>query len=175
MQIDLLEIFSEIVTGVTCAVFLIISCCLYGIISVEQILPYVEKYSSFTNLLGISVVIYAIGLMIDGIGLGIGDWFLDGLVSREKPNRTRRSKYIKNVSNHAFEYRNRQWAYYSSYRNLFLLIIPFGICLINLFWWQKGLLFGIVSILIFFLLEVIIFKTMKMLLNLYYSLEDDPG
>jgi hypothetical protein len=172
VRLNILEIFSEIVTGTTCVIFLIICCCLHGVITVSNILPYIEKYSSFTNLLGISLVVYSIGFLVDGIGLGLGDWFLDSWLSAYTADNSRRSRYIRNVSEHAFEYRNQQWAYYSSYRNLFLLLIPFSFCIVWTVYERGGWLWAIGAIFLFALLEIIIIKTMKLLLNLYYALEE---
>jgi hypothetical protein len=146
---------------------------MFGSNSVSLLAEFKTYCSTFTfsHLLATSVFIYFIGFIIDGIGLGLDELIFNRLLCKECINKEKRENFFKEVSEHVFEYRNRQWAYYSCYRNLFLLIIPPLFFVSNYFWCKYGRLIGVLTMLLIFLVELIIYTTMRMLINLYYSIE----
>ncbi len=173
MNLNLFNVFSELVTGLA---FISIAL-IYGYFSnsfdITTIMDFIKTNFSFSKLLGTSILVYYIGFIIDGIGLGIGDLFLDKLLVGKQEIKKNRKKFFREVPQHVFEYRNRQWAYYSCYRNLLLLTIPLLIITFYYtlklygFWVALG---SFIFILLVILLPII--KTTKMLLKLYYSIEE---
>ena len=124
---------------------------------------------TFTNFLMFSIIAYFIGFVIDGIGLGIGELFLDKLLYKQKSDKR---KFFKDISEHAFEYKNRQWAYYSGYRNLLLLTLPSLYLLSNFVINKYGMGWGLLTLGSILMFQVLIVITMAMLLRLYYSIEE---
>ncbi len=172
MKLNLFHIFSELVTGIA---FISIAL-IYGYLSksfdIATFENFIKTDYSFLKLLGASILIYYIGFIIDGVGLGVGELFLDDLLYKRNSIDNNRKKFFREVPEHVFEYRNRQWAYYSCYRNLFLLTIPLLIIAVYYLFKIKGIWFGLLALIIIVGIQFFILKTMRMLLKLYYSIEE---
>lgn len=177
MKLNLFHIFSELVTGIAFISIVLI----YGYLSKSFDIATFENFIktdsiktdySFLKLLGVSILIYYIGFIIDGIGLGMGELFLDNLLYRKNPSNNNRKKFFREVSEHVLEYRSKQWAYYSCYRNFFLLTFPLLIIVFYYSFKIKGIWFNLLALIIVLIIEVFIVKTLQMLLRLYYSIEE---
>lgn len=117
------------------------------------------------------VSFYLLGLIVDSLGLAIGEWKLDGWVVKEPPpEKETIAHFYKAVSEHLLKYRDLQWTYYSMYRNMFILGIPITIfvmgCLIkrDLYFWAAT------TVLIGMLFIVSTWVSMRTLLKLCYAI-----
>jgi len=169
MKLDIEKIFSEFVTGIVFMILCLTLFFLSGHVQVSESLGVLKEWSSFSNLLFFLIIAGFIGFVIDGVGLGFGEVLFDDLVYRYKISAEKRKSFFENASESTLAYRNRQWAYYSCYRNLFLLLIPYSvaIALIVSGDFMKMLLLGVLFV------EFFLFQCLKLLLKLYYSFEDN--
>ena len=173
MKLNLFNIFSELVTGLAFISIALIYGCFSNNFDIATIINFIKTNFSFSKLLGTSILVYYIGFIIDGIGLGIGDLFLDKLLLGKQKIKKNRKRFFREVPQHVFEYRNRQWAYYSCYRNLLLLTTPLLIITVYYTFKLHGIWIGLGSLaFILLVIQLPIFKTAKMLLKLYYSIEE---
>jgi hypothetical protein len=170
MNLNLVYIFSELVTGIAFISLTLIYGYLSNSFDITAFENFIETNFSFSKLLGVSILVYCIGFIFDGIGLGVGELFLDNLLYKRKS--IDRKKFFREVSEYVFVYRNKQWAYYSGYRNLFLLIFLFLIATFPHLFKIKGIWVGSLILITIILIEYLVYRTMKMLLKLYYSIEE---
>ena len=169
-DLDVTQVFCEVLTGLG---FLLVVLGLFGLLgpyAVQEIVFYVGTKLTIASLGAILVAAYLIGTIVDAIGLALDKLFLFGLVFKEEPSEIDREKFWKSVSAHVLAYREAQWTYYSCYRNLFILFVPGSILWTMVVWKRTGIVWGIVAVVMFFLLETALFVTMKMLVEIYYKI-----
>ncbi len=173
MKLNIFLIFSELVAGIAFIALIFLYYFMFVPHKINWVIAFKTNCSAltFSHLLSISVIIYFIGFVIDGIGLGLDEIVFNKLLLKERIDKNRRKSFFKNVSEHVLEYRNRQWSYYSCYRNLFLLIFPTLFIVPYFVSKTYGWLQGIGAGCLILALECIVYRTMKMLIKLYYSIE----
>jgi len=170
-EINIGEVFCEILSGFTVILLVIPLLDLTQYSNLEKTSEFIFRHFNGATLAGGIAVCYLLGLIMDAVGLGVGESFLDSWVKREgAPTEDERNRFWQETSAHALNYRNKQWAYYSTYRNLFLLLIPGGIFwVLALFLHGKAALaFWLVLLLIF--IEWCFWRTMVALLGIYYTI-----
>jgi len=166
------EIFCEMVTGIAVLLLLPPLLELTGVITVKLLISdQVMKWDGAqVSVLLISA--YCIGLIFDAIGLSCGESFLDDWLASDKPPKT--TKFWGKVSPEVLSYRNTQWAYYSFYRNL-ILLVPLLALLWIIFLWHYNriwmLLFGTAIVGTW----VTLVHSGKVLLSLYYKITEAVG
>jgi hypothetical protein len=170
-ELNLSEVFCEVFSGAVALILALAAAATFGAVDAEQAL---STFAQGLNLGSASLLLvgcYFGGSLIDTIGLAAGELFLDKLVASEStPSVEDGKKFWGSVSEHVLKYREHQWAFYSAYRNVFLLLIP-GAVLIPLAAassigtaWAIALGIALVG------LEMCIFLSLRTLLNLYYRL-----
>jgi hypothetical protein len=162
------DVFCEIIGGL---VFLLIIPPLLSICNSHYSLPntyiFFIQHLKLFNIVFLFTIAYVFGLMIDCVGLAIGELFLDKLIIKDDVTFMNKNDLWKNVSEHVLRYRERQWDFYCCYRNIFILLIPNFIIwtiackpIVGLSW----LCYGIPTLVIFY---GCLLMTMKALLRLY--------
>jgi hypothetical protein len=168
------EIFCEMVTGI--AVFLLLPPLLEftDVITVKKV---ISDHVMIWDVAQVGVFLisaYCIGLIFDAIGLSCGEIFLDDWLADNIPPKKSSSKFWSNVSPEVLTYRNSQWAYYSFFRNLILLMPPLALLWIILLWNYSPIWMLLVGIAIVFTWLALI-KSGKVLLSLYYKITEAVG
>ncbi len=172
MKLNIAHIFSELISGMSCIVTISLSLYTVNWVNLQGLISFFNERLLWTNFLSTAICVYFIGFVVDGIGLGIGDCFLDDLIYKISLDGKKRIKFFKEVKNHVFEYKEKQWSYYSSYRNLFLLIMPMIVILLLFGWAKYSYLANTSFIIIALTFEIALFFTLRMLLKLYYTIEN---
>jgi len=165
--VNVAEVFCEVLSGLAIMFFVIPFLDIIGSSTVCNSFAFIGKNISATTIGGILILAYILGLVMDAIGLAVGEWFLDNLLCKDSPSKEETAALWKNVSSHVLEYRDTQWAYTSVYRNLFILTVPGGLLwcwyIWNKFGWFPGasVLIGVIF------LELALLKSIKTLLKIY--------
>ena len=139
-ELSIAEVFCEIVSGLSLVVIAFPLADLLDLSNLSDSWTFLIDKMDLSGLTIVLVISYLLGIIVDSIGLTIGEIFLDDLVFKEKPSTDQKSCFWNKAGDHVLKYRDSQWAYYSCYRNLFILsalaIILFGVCL-----FKNGLVF----------------------------------
>lgn len=168
-ELSLSDAFCEVLAGLAvlgaCVPLLELS----GLQSLAETWAFLVSRMSLTLLTGGLLVCYVAGIVIDAVGLSLGEWFLDARLARA-PASTKVEAFWKNVNEHVLGYRDAQWAYFSCYRNLAILAVPAAVLWTPLVWrhlspgWALGMWCIVAA------MECMLVKSMKVLLELYYSI-----
>ena len=168
-DLNFTELFCEIFSGLyTLLIITLIFDC-FGYLDIIKTIQGIMTLPIFTITI---VCSYLIGLIVDAIGLSLGEWFFDEWVSNEDdtPTKEEYAKYYKSVSETSAKYRDLQWSYYSLYRNIFLL----SVVGIFFYMYKSGIVFGggfaVLTTIIIIGINACIFYAMRTLLNLYYKI-----
>jgi hypothetical protein len=174
-ELDLSQLFCEVLGGLAAILLLVGLLDLLGAIDLQAFLGSHADRLSLTALTGILILSYLAGIVVDAIGMAF-----DGLPVVEKHlmsvnsageteevRKKNERSFVKSAPEHLFQYRKEQWAYYSCYRNLFILM-PLGTTV----WawlafkyelWQVALVVVAIGV----LLTVVLWNTMKEMLDIY--------
>jgi len=167
---NLTEVFCEVLGGGLAIALAIALLDLTGYINVIQLI----KKSTSASLGNITVVLigcYFVGLLVDAVGLTVGELFFDGLVGTEKsPSSDQVRQFWQSADEHVLRYREIQWAFYSAYRTVLLLLIPGTIVFSLEVWKYTNFWLGLTSTVLFVVLEASLFFSTRCLLDLYYSI-----
>jgi hypothetical protein len=169
MKVDIERIFCEFVTGM---IFMALCLTLFLFsdnVKLPEILSFLKEYSNIPNLLIFLMAAGLIGFVIDGIGLGFGEIFFDKIIYGYDVSPEKRIKFFEEVSEPVLAYRNRQWAYYSCYRNLFLLLIFYIVAILFTISDCRAKIILIIAVLF---INFFLYQCLKLLLKLYYSFEN---
>ena len=163
------DLFCEILSGILAIIISLLILDYSGYLSMKDILA--NLTIDFSFLTCIIVLGYLVGLIIDSIGLALGELFLDKFIATiPEPTDVERKNYYKNVQENVSTYRNRQWKFYSLYRNIFIISI-IGLYFYFMVTWEDfGLKFSIVTSLIIIAILSSVFYSMRTLINLYYRI-----
>ena len=168
--LNVAEVFCEVLSGLAVIFFVIPLLDIIVTISICKTFAFICKNLSATTIGGALVLAYILGLLMDAIGLALGEWFLDSLLCRDSPSTEEAAAFWKSVSSHVLAYRDIQWAYASAYRNLAILSVPGGL----LWCWyvgnNYGWILGIAVLLGVIFLEVVLLKSVAVLLKIYYGI-----
>lgn len=166
---NLTEIFCEILGGffaiLVCA--LILDC--FGYLEIEKFIPDLKTEVSILALLLSS---YFLGLIVDAIGLAIGEMFFDNWVVKndKAPSEANNKAFYSGATESTLRYRDFQWAFYSLYRNI-LIFSAIGITFYIIKVWKiNGGIFAVSSGIIILGVLYCIFRAMRTLLKLYYEI-----
>lgn len=171
MSINVTEVFCEILGGLSALMLIALIADLTSISTFSEVYPLMAN--NLTLTVGFS---YLLGLVVDAISLAIGEWFLDKWLRTDEPTQGANQAFLKNATAHVLKYRDTEWAYFSAYRNLFLILIP-GIFVAAAVtakyipWYWAVMVVGGVGV----LLELALLKSMKVLLGIYYEITKSIG
>jgi hypothetical protein len=168
--VNVAEVFCEVLSGLAVMFFVIPLLDIIGTSSISSIFPFMCKNLSATTIGGALVLAYILGLLMDAIGLAVGEWFLDSLLCKDYPSIEETAAFWKSVSSHVLGYRDTQWAYASAYRNLAILTVPGGLlwcwCVGNNYGW----ILGITALTGMIFIEVALLKSLSVLLRIYVAI-----
>ena len=166
------EVFCEILSGFSILVCLIAFFDITGISCIKQSLSVIITQMNVATFGAVIVASYLWGLLMDVIGMAADDYIFEPLLCKDltPPNESETNEFWKNVPLHVLSYRDTQWAYYSAYRNLSIIVIVGGILWAwsiknNYGWW-----YSIFLIVVLVLFEFALLKTMKALLVIYIKI-----
>jgi len=168
-ELNIKEIFCETLSGfiafITC--LLLLDFTKYFDLNIFLILFDV----TLPNIIFIAIISYFIGLIIDAIGLSVGEIFLDNIFATENTPTTIDYKiFNKKVTEHILKYRDDQWTYYSLYRNIFIIMtiaLPFySIKIFKTF----DILMSFILIFIYLLILCSLLYASRTLINMYYNI-----
>jgi hypothetical protein len=110
-------------------------------------------------------------LLVDAITLALGEcWFDAFLRAGSPPSEADAKQFWQRATEQVMRYRDQQWAFYSTYRALFLLLLPGWGVLSWLTWKHIGYGYALIVASSLILLEVGIYFAARCLLKLNYSL-----
>jgi len=166
-EISVAEVFCEVLSGLAIMFFMIPLLDVIGKSCIHQSFTFIGKNLSATAIGGILVLAYILGLVMDTIGLAVGELFLDRWLCKDSPSAEEKATFWKKVPAHVLGYRDTQWAYVSAYRNLAILALPGGI----LWCWSIGSKYGCIwalgPLVGMIILELVLLKTIAVLLKIY--------
>lgn len=175
MKLDLQKIFCELLSGTFLLFVLIPILVIADIITLDKVGESLETFDS-KYVVPILIILYFLGVLMDAVGLAIGQLYLDkALLSEEEEDEhnthgeERTIKFWQSVPAHVLEYRDRQWAYYSCYRNLFILIIPGSLAWLICLVLHCYLIASILVLIGFAVLQISLYFSLKALLGIYVS------
>jgi hypothetical protein len=168
-DMNLTEIFCEVLGGLGLAFVLVPALDLTHVYRMNVLFPELLAKLDWAVLGSILVLAYLAGAVIDALGLAAEELFLGKFITSDKLSKDEVEAFWKNGQEHALKYRDQQWAWYSCYRNLFLLFVPGALLwtwvVVDRYTWCRGILVfsG------FVLLEGCFVVTMKALVKIYYQ------
>ena len=164
------EVFCEVLSGFAIMFFIIPLFDVLGISNIFETFAFMWTNLTAAKLVAMLVLAYILGIIMDSIGLSIGEWFLDDIICKGYPTLKDRKIFWNTVPSHVLAYRDMQWAYFSTYRNLAILTLFSG----ALWCWCLGAHYGIIGFIVVLvsmvILEIAFWKSMKVLLRTYYDL-----
>jgi|ERR1039458_2385529 hypothetical protein len=138
-----------------------------GVGSIIQ--PLTQSSKRKCGLGSILLLAYLAGTIVDAFGLAVEQLFLGNLITKDKLTDDEIKAFWKNAQEYVVEYRDHQWAWYSCYRNLFILFVPNAILwtwvVVRSYSWCAGLL--VFSA--FVIAEISFVIAMKVLLRIYFQ------
>lgn len=169
-DLNLREAFCEIISGAAVIGVALLCIDLAGTIDLkEEIRAGVTVDLASVSLFFVSC--YFAGLIVDALGLAIGELFFDNLMaSQDPPSDAAVKAFWKEAADHVVKYRSNQWTFYSAYRNLFLLLIPGAILGAIVISDDLCAIWVVAFVIAALLVEVSLFFTLRSLINLYYRI-----
>jgi hypothetical protein len=169
-DLNLAEVFCEVLGGGLAIALAIALLDLSGWIDVVSLL----KDAAAASVGSVTVALigsYIVGLLVDAVGLSVGEWCFDRLVGAgEAPSPEQCRLFWQHAAEHVVKYWENQWTFYSAYRTAFLLLIPGTIVFPLAIWKHASLCLGLASVALAIGLEVSLFFSARCLLALYYSI-----
>lgn len=169
-KVNITEVFCEVLSGTVVLVFFWLIFHLAWALPLENVKQMADGSLSFGGVAAILVLCYLLGLIMDSIGLAIGELFLDKLMVSSEPNKDQIKKFLQTVPEHVLKYGDTQWAYYSTYRNLLILLVPVGLLGAIIAWQKSGTLAALGVILTALIIGWALCRSMKTLLSIHYRL-----
>jgi hypothetical protein len=168
-EFNLADLFGELLSGILVLIVSILILDYCGFFTLKDIIKCFKIELGFITF--ILLFCYFLGIIMHSIGLTLGELFLDNLITTKKePTEKQKKKYFKNVQEHVSAYRDRQWKYYSLYRNIFIIIIIGLFFYCNIVWREIGSKFTVITTFIIVLVLISLYFTMRTLINLYYRI-----
>ncbi|MGO9119822.1 MAG: hypothetical protein ACLQPD_19695 [Desulfomonilaceae bacterium] len=181
------EIFCELLSGFAAIFLVIVLLDVFGTSCLRQSLTLIVSKGSATAIAGAVLVAYLVGLVVDAVGLAVGGWFLDSWLCQEpssdekekdgflvckesEPSPEEVARFWTKVPRHVLAYRDHQWAYVSAYRNLLILAVFIGFFLCWPLCRSLGCVGVLYSVLGTLVLELVLCKSVSLLLKLYYKI-----
>jgi len=122
---DIREILCEILGGLLLILIVVSVLHVFGVVDLKALLGGVASKLDAGTITSILFVSYVIGLLVDSIGLAVGEiWFDDKLLSPVDIPIPDTKKFWTTAPEHVVTYRDHQWMYYSAYRNVLILLVP---------------------------------------------------
>lgn len=167
---NLAEVFCEVLGGGLAIALTIASLDLSGWINIVSLLKDATA-ASIGTVTAVMIGSYLVGLLVDAVGLSVGECCFDRLVGTEEaPLPEQYTLFWQHAAEHVVKYRENQWTFYSAYRTTFLLLIPGAIVFPWVVWKHTNLCLGLVSFALAIGIEVSLFISARCLLKLYYSI-----
>ena len=170
--INVSEVFCEILSGFSILVCLIAFFDIAGISCIKQSIGVISTQMNATTFGAVIVASYLLGLLMDVVGMTADEYIVEPLLCKDlkPPTDSETNEFWKNVPLHVLSYRDTQWAYYSAYRNLSIIVVIGGFFWVwsfknNYGWWQ-----AIFLVIVLLLIEFALLKTMKALLKIYFQI-----
>jgi hypothetical protein len=183
-DVSLIEAFCEVLSGIGFLFLLLPALHLAGITSVGAVICYIATSLTVAGFGAFLLGAYVLGAAVaDPAGLAI-DEFLGSLL-RERWTKAadwlwgptvsaaNKGKFWRTVSDHVLKYRELQWAYYSAYRNLFILFAPASVLWTIIAWRECGWARGVEVLGVCLILEGALFYSAKVLSALYADITND--
>ena len=116
---DLEKLFCEILCGLALMAIALPSLSLGIGYTIKESIEYLMAHFAEILVFG-----YFLGVLTDAVGFALGEWFLDALLLGKRQVPVNRNAFWQTVPDHVLAYRDRQWTYFSTYRNLLVVLIP---------------------------------------------------
>ena len=175
-ELNLAETFCEILSGLSLLFLLVPLLDLIGVFSLDKSIGLFTGNLTVAGLGALLLVSFFVGTaVVDAVGFAIEQLAGRYLPSDPVVTDAEKSVFWKTASEHVLRYREHQWTYYSCYRNLFIMLLPGGICWAIVVWCRFGrgyaaMVFGATA-----LLEVALYFSMTGVLKLYHQITKYVG
>ena len=127
MKMDVGEVFCELLSGLAIMALVLPILDLWGESSLSQSLKFVGRHTNVATLGGGLVLAYSLGLIMDAVGIAVGEWLYPKLYKRMKVKEPlagdRKTFYEKSLP-HVLEHREYEYAYLLAYTNLAIIAVP---------------------------------------------------
>lgn len=173
---DLRELFCEVLSGLFVLLLVVPLLHFAGVSSLDKTISVLLAKFSLSLATSLSVLCYLLGLLFDAVGFAFSEGSLGNCIETETtPSDNEVAHFWKSVEEHVLDYRERQWRFFSCYRNVFLLAPLCGIAWGVLLWERHSWVWLVVILLATIALEVALFISMRGLLDLYYRITKYVG
>ncbi|MCE7990896.1 MAG: hypothetical protein HEP71_02910 [Roseivirga sp.] len=171
MKLNLKEIFCELLSGLALILLILPLLHILGAVTIFQVKELALESLDGTLLITLTLICsFVLGIIMDSIGLALGSLFIDKVICSDEPESFDYRRYWKTVTTELSAYREEQWAYYSCYRNMSIVLIPLVFFWSIVIYEQGNYLLIVVLIVVGVLTELALIKSMKILLELVYKL-----
>jgi len=128
MKMDIGEVFCELLSGLAIMFLLLPFLDLFKIRSISQSLEFISQHNGAAELAGALVAAYCLGLIMDAVGIAIGEkWLYPQLhkrVKEKEPCTYERKAFYEKTSAHLLQHREYEYAYLLAYTNLLIIAVP---------------------------------------------------
>ena len=167
---QLTETFCEVLAGLALLLLAVPLLDITHVLPLEAFCAAIFHDIRVATLGSILIVAYLLGAIFDAVGMVLDELLFARLLSVTSLTEAEAKKFWCDVKEHVLKYRDRQWAWYSCYRNLLIILLPTAI-----FWtWDIALrsnaLWGALAFVGFVLLGLAYVSTMKALLRIYFQI-----
>ena len=171
MKLDVAQIFCEILSGAMALIVALAALYLYNSGAALEAIKWATDMS-IGKLSALVVAAYLLGLVVDAVGLLFDILVVDRWKMVADHDYTRlRSAFLAYAPSHVFAYWSDQWAYFSCYRNLLVLMIP-GVPIFTVSAWASGgWRIGVVILLLCIGLLAALIAGSRSVLKYYLALE----
>ncbi len=167
---NLTEVFCEVLSGLVLLCVIGLALHVSGVLSLEAAWSSVTAGLSLGGVATVLIVSYLLGLIMDAFGLAAGESFLDNWADASVPTAGEQQQFLETVPEHVLKYRDVQWAYYSTYRNLLLLFVPGGVLATIAAWRGRGFWAAVGVLLLAVVVSAALWRSMVALLGIYFRL-----
>jgi hypothetical protein len=166
-ETQLTEAFCEVLAGLALLLLAVPLLDISHVLPLETFFTAVLQNLRLATLGSILIVAYLMGAIFDAVGMATDELLLAHLLSVNPLTEAERKKFWCDVKEHVLRYRDCQWAWYSCYRNLLIILFPTAILWIWDIVLRSSMLWGAVAAMGFGLLGLAFVSTMKTLLKIY--------
>jgi hypothetical protein len=166
---DVREVFCEILGGALFLSLLIAIFDFCGLIDTKALTTALAPKITLGVVTAGLTASYLVGILVDAMGLALGECFVDDWINSKSKTITSPA-FWKTVPEHVLKYRDLQWTYYSTYRNVLLLLVPGLVVFPKLVYARLSSCWSAGAVLLILFLMWSLWRSARSLLELYYKI-----
>jgi hypothetical protein len=169
---DLAQVFCEVLSGLAGILLVVGALDATYLMPIGEVSKWLTTELTFTEVTGIFLIAYFIGLVVDAFGLLFDKAVIDRWEVVKTQDLSHLGPFYRHAPEHVFGYWKEQWTYFSCYRNLLMCLLPGTVVWSYVFWRHRGVASGIVVFVIACALALALWVSMRELMKIYWAI---PG